>query len=47
MCDICDICKQKHYDVNTPIYGKLISEEDIQVHYYCLLSGNEIPQRGN
>lgn len=40
----CDICN--YNDSNEAIYGKMISKLGWNVHYYCLLSGYNIPQNG-
>lgn len=40
----CDICKFKFE--NPALYGEFIRGKKVDVHYYCLLSAFNIPQRG-
>lgn len=40
----CDICKFKFED--KAVFGEFIRAKKLDVHYYCLLSGSEIPQKG-
>lgn len=40
----CDICTYNDHD--DALYGEMIPKFDLDVHYYCLLSGYNIPQNG-
>lgn len=44
--DKCAVCRCDDFDKNNILYGDWLQEKDISVHYFCLLSADNLPQKG-
>lgn len=44
--EICCVCLIDDWDKCNVLYGDWITKDTLSVHYFCLLSSFDIPQRG-